>query len=65
MWSLITDTGLLWALLGLLIVLGWYLKKRRSRAIERRWHVEDRIHGEIDFNEYVDPDDDESWRSGS
>jgi hypothetical protein len=65
MWSLITDSGFLWASLGLLIVLGWYLKRRRARAVERRWRIEDRIEGEIDFNEYVDPDDDESWRRGS
>ena len=60
--SLITDAGFWWALLALLIVVVWLLKKRRAREIERRWRIEDRIQGEPNFNEYVDPDDDESWR---
>lgn len=61
--SLLADSALWWGLLGLAIVVGWWFKKRRARDIERRWHIEDRIHGEPDFNEYVDRDDDESWRS--
>lgn len=60
--TLFTDTGALWGALALFIVVGWWIKKRRARDIERRWRVEDRIKGEPDFNEYVDPDDDESWR---
>jgi len=60
--TLITDAGFWWALLALLIVVVWLLKKRRAREIERRWRIEDRIQGEPNFNEYVDPDDDESWR---
>jgi hypothetical protein len=60
--SLLTDTGFIWALLALLIILGWWLGKRRARVIERRWRLEDRISGEPDFNQWVDPDDDESWR---
>lgn len=60
--ALFTDMGFIWALLALLIVVGWLFKKRRAREIERRWRIEDRIHGEGHFNEYVDQDDDESWR---
>jgi hypothetical protein len=63
--SLFTDAGFIWALLALLIIVGWLLKKRRARAIERRWQLEDRIGGEPDFNQWVDPDDDESWRGGA
>jgi hypothetical protein len=63
--ALVFDSGFIWGLLALLFVAGWLIKKYRSRAIERRWQIEDRIHGEADFNEYVDPDDDESWRSGA
>jgi len=63
--ALIFDSGFIWGLLAMLIIVGWLIKKRRSREIERRWQLEDRIHGEGDFNEYVDPDDDESWRSGA
>ena len=48
--------------MALLIVVGWWLKHRKAKDIERRWRIEDRIHGEPDFNEYVDPDDDDSWR---
>ena len=61
--SLLSDSALWWGLLALLIVAGWWYKKRRAREIERRWQVEDRISGEPDFNEYVDKDDDESWRT--
>lgn len=61
--SLITNAGFWWGLLALLIIVGWAFKKRQSKEIERRWKIEDRINGEANFNEYVDPDDDESWRS--
>ena len=60
--SLIADSGLWWGLLALFIIVAWWIKKRRAKDIERQWRTEDRIHGEPDFNEYVDPDDDESWR---
>jgi hypothetical protein len=63
--SLFTDAGFIWALLALLIIVGWLLKKKRARAIQRRWQLEDRIGGEPDFNQWVDPDDDESWRGGA
>lgn len=62
--SLFIDGGLIWALLALLIIIGWLIKRRRAKDVERRWRIEDRIHGEPDFNEYVDPNDDESWRGG-
>lgn len=61
--SLITNAGFWWGLLSLLIIVAWAFKKRQSKEVERRWKIEDRIHGEANFNEYVDPDDDESWRS--
>jgi hypothetical protein len=61
--NLLTDPGMLWGALALFIIVGWWIKKRRAKDIERRWRTEDRIQGEPDFNEYVDPDDDESWRS--
>lgn len=61
--SLFTDSAVWWGLLGLVIVAAWWIKRRRAREIERRWQMEDRIHGEPDFNEYVDPNDDESWRT--
>lgn len=61
--SLITNTGFWWGILALLIIVGWAFKKRQTREIERRWNIEDRIHGEANFDEYVDPDDDESWRT--
>jgi hypothetical protein len=61
--SLLADSALWWGLLALLIVAGWWFKRRRAREIQRRWQVEDRLHGEPDFNEYVDRDDDESWRT--
>ena len=61
--SLVTNAGFWWGLLALLIIVGWAFKKRQTKEIERRWKIEDRIHGEANFNEYVDPDDDESWRS--
>jgi hypothetical protein len=63
--ALMTDMGFVWGLLALGIVVIWLFKKRRAREIERRWQIEDRIHGEGHFNEYVDRDDDESWRGGS
>jgi hypothetical protein len=62
--DLFTDMGFIWGLLAMLIVVGWLVKRRRARETERRWQIEDRIHGEPDFNEYVDRDDDETWRSG-
>jgi hypothetical protein len=62
--SLFADTGLIWALLAVFIIAAWLIKKKRAKQIERRWRIEDRIHGEADFNEYVDRDDDESWRGG-
>jgi hypothetical protein len=60
--SLFADSALWWSLLALVIVAGWWIKRKRARDIERRWRLEDKLHGEPDFNEYVDPDDDESWR---
>jgi len=64
LFSLFVDSGLIWVLLALLVVVGWLVSKRRAREVHRRWRIEDRIHGEPDFNEYVDPNDDDSWRGG-
>ena len=60
--SLFADGAIIWAFLALLIIVGWWVKHRKAKEVERRWRIEDRINGEPDFNEYVDPNDDESWR---
>jgi len=62
--ALLADSAVWWGALALLVVAGWWIKKKRARDIERQWRIEDRIQGEPDFNEYVDSDDDESWRNG-
>lgn len=65
--SLLLSSGVIWGAAAVLLVLGWWLKRRRNRALRAEWAEEDKVYVSLDEapeEEWTDPEYEDEYEDG-